>query len=61
MDKTCTMVTYWCYTCRGSEQSVDHLLLHCPIASELWCIMYGIQVHGVSWVMPKSVVDLIAS
>ena len=46
---------------QGSEQPVDHLLLHCPIASEMWSIMYGIQVHGVSWVMPKSVVDLIAS
>ena len=59
MDKKCILVTYWCYTCKGSEQSVDHLLLHWPIASELWCMVF--KLLGASWVIPKSVVDLIAS
>uniref|UniRef100_A0A7N2LZJ6 FeS cluster biogenesis domain-containing protein n=1 Tax=Quercus lobata TaxID=97700 RepID=A0A7N2LZJ6_QUELO len=30
------VVLEWCYMCKGCGESVDHLLLHCPIAFEIW-------------------------
>ena len=38
-----------CYMCKAEEETVDHLLLHCPKASTLWqsvCALFHIQ-----WVM----------
>ena len=26
----------WCCLCRCSEEMVDHLLLHCLVAAEIW-------------------------
>jgi hypothetical protein len=46
----------WCCMCKSSGESTNHLLLHCPVAWELWsmvCILFG-----TPWVMPRSVVDL---
>ena len=48
----------WCYMCKCNGESIDHLLLHCPIASDLWSMI--LVLFGVSWVMPKSVVELLA-
>ena len=43
--------------CKMNGESIDHLLLHCEVAGELW----GIHDRaGLSWVMPKSVVELLA-
>ena len=44
--------------CKRDEEIVDHLLLHCPIASELWGSVFALI--GVKWVMPRKVVDLLA-
>ncbi|WMV29386.1 hypothetical protein MTR67_022771, partial [Solanum verrucosum] len=44
-----------CYFCHKHTESVNHLLLHCPAASDLWnmfCCFFGL-----SWVMPFSVRD----
>ena len=30
------IVLDWCYMCKRCGESMDHLLLHCPIAFELW-------------------------
>ena len=51
--------------CKCNGESVDHLLLHCPIASDFWSLILGLWslilgLHGVYWVMPKSVVELLA-
>lgn len=48
-----------CYKCKCNGQIVDHLLLHCPIATELWSMEFGL--FGVYWVMSKTVVDLFTS
>ena len=40
----------WCYMCE--------CCLHCPVAMDLWSMVLGL--FGVSWVMPKSVVGLLA-
>ena len=44
--------------CKCNGESVNHLFLHCPIAMDLWALMFGL--FGVSWVMLQSVVWLLA-
>jgi hypothetical protein len=44
--------------CKKSGESIDHLLLHCEIASALWNIIFSCV--GLAWVMPRLVVDLFA-
>ena len=46
----------WCCLCKADGESVDHLLLHCMYAKELWDMIFG--WFGISWVMPKRVVEL---
>ena len=48
----------WCYMCKCNSEIVDHLFLHCPVALELWDMVFGL--FGVCWVMPTSVVELLA-
>ena len=43
---------------KRDEELVDHLLLHCPIASELWGFVFALI--GVKWEMPRKVVNLLA-
>ena len=52
------VVTEWCYMCKRSAESTDHLLLHCQMASELWSLVFS--TFGVRWVMPGTVKDLFA-
>ena len=44
--------------CKCNCESVDHLFLHCPVALELWNMVFGL--FGVYQVMPLSVVGLFA-
>ena len=46
----------WCCMCKRSGESVDHLLLHCPMAWELWSMVLGL--FGVHWVMRCHVLDV---
>ena len=43
--------------CKRCEEFVDHLLLHCPIAYEMWNMIFCL--FGICWVMPQKVVDLL--
>ena len=43
--------------CKRNGESIDHLLLHCPFAWDLWSMVLGL--FGVSWVMPRTVLGLI--
>ena len=52
-------VVDWCYMCKKSGESVNHLLLHCPIAYELWSMVWAI--FGLQWVMLLGVSDLFSS
>ena len=45
-----------CCKCYNGE-SVNHLLLHCPVVHSLWVFM--LQVFGVQWVMLGSVAGLL--
>ena len=43
------IVTEWYCMCKNSGESIDHLLLHCELAIEVWNIVF--QLFGVTWVM----------
>ena len=48
----------WCFMCKRAGESVDHLLLHCAYASELWSFIFCMV--GLQWVMPCKVSELLA-
>ncbi|KAG2686136.1 hypothetical protein I3843_10G155300 [Carya illinoinensis] len=52
------MVVEWCFMCKKAGESVDHLLFHCDAAKGLWEGV--IRRIGLTWVMPKSVTELLA-
>ena len=40
------LVLDWCYMCKSCGELVDHLLLHCPIACELWSLVFCLfRIH----------------
>jgi hypothetical protein len=47
-----------CWLCKRDGESVDHILLHCDVASALWNNIFS--RFGISWVMPRRVIDLMA-
>ena len=47
----------WCSMCKRDGESVDHLLLHCLLAQEIWDLAFS--MFGVVWVMPRRVMDLL--
>jgi hypothetical protein len=42
--------------CKVDGESIDQLFFHCPVASEMWRTIFNL--FGMSWVMPRWVVDL---
>jgi hypothetical protein len=47
-----------CSLCKRDGESVDHILLHCDVASALWNNIFS--HFSISWVMPRRVLDLVA-
>lgn len=45
--------------CKKDGEIIDHLLIHCPIAKELWNMVF--LLFGVQWTMPSGVAELLAS
>lgn len=43
----------WYCMCRGAGETVDHLLLHCNVASTLWSFIF--RSFGIHWVIDGSV------
>jgi hypothetical protein len=52
------VVVEWCCMCKKNGESVDHLLIHCEMATYLW--HYVFALFGMEWVMPQKVIDLFA-
>lgn len=53
------IIVDWCCICKNSEETVDHLLLHCDGAKELWS--FALMLFGKHWVMSKTVVECLWS
>ncbi len=49
----------WCCMCKADGESVDYLLIHCPMARESWDTV--LPFLGVHWVMSRYVRDLLDS
>uniref|UniRef100_A0A2N9FS98 Reverse transcriptase zinc-binding domain-containing protein n=1 Tax=Fagus sylvatica TaxID=28930 RepID=A0A2N9FS98_FAGSY len=47
----------WCFMCKRAGESVNHLMLHCEYAQELWSMIFC--MFGISWVMPQSTYALL--
>jgi hypothetical protein len=44
------VVVEWYCMCKKNKESVDHLLIHCEVATYLW--HYVFTLFGMEWVMP---------
>jgi len=53
------IVMDWCSMCKTAGESIDHLFLHCMVATKLWRTI--LHLFGVEWVMPGSVKDMLGS
>jgi len=53
------MVVEWCCMWKKNKESIDHLLLHCDVARDIWSFFYSL--FGVKWVMLRRVLDLLSS
>jgi hypothetical protein len=53
------VVVECCYMCKKSVESIDHLLIHCEVARELWISI--LNLFGVDWVMPIQVSNLLVT
>ena len=45
-----------CPLCLNDEETVHHLLIHCPFAHGVWSAI--INMYDMNWVMPRTVEDL---
>ena len=57
LDKTDFFLLNLCCMCMKAKKSVDHLLLHCDVASDNWSLL--LDIFGVSWVMQATVLELL--
>lgn len=57
--KSEVMIVDWFCMYKLNGESVDHLLLHCIIAKELWDL--SLCLFGVTWLMPNSIIAMLAS
>jgi hypothetical protein len=53
------VVIEWCCMCKKNGESIDHLLLHCEVARDLWSYIF--ILFGIEWVMPRTVLELLTS
>jgi hypothetical protein len=49
----------WCCRRKKSGKTIDHLLLHCEVARDLWS--YILTLFGIEWVMPRTVLELLTN
>ncbi|KAF3651267.1 putative transcription repressor MYB6-like [Capsicum annuum] len=48
-----------CFMCQHSSETVNHLLLHWSVASDLWNMF--LSISGISWVLPRNVKETMES
>ena len=52
-----SLIIEWFCMCKRSEESIDHLLLHCSFATDIWSFVFAL--FGIIGVMPKSMIELL--
>ena len=57
-EKCNIILVSWCCMCKRDEETVDYLMLHCPIGRQLWGLVF--KLVGAEWVMLRKVVKLLA-
>ena len=45
------LILDWCCMCKRNGKSVDHLLIHCSIAFDLWSMVF--TLIGIHWLCRK--------
>jgi hypothetical protein len=45
--------------CKHKGESIDHLLLHCEVAIEVWNMVF--QIFGVTWMMSSRIKEYLES
>ena len=45
--------SHCCILCKGSEESIDYLFLHCPLTLGLWHELFSLA--KMDWVLPLSI------
>lgn len=48
------LASSWCFMCKNSEETADHLFLRCKVTSSLWNTLF--QAAKVSWAFQHSCV-----
>jgi hypothetical protein len=51
------IVVDWRCICKKSGKTIDQLLLHCEVTTELWVLI--LHLFGVEWVMSRTMVKLL--
>ena len=46
-----------CFICKCTSETVNHLLIHCTVAIELWALVF--TKFGIWWVMSKRVIKVV--
>ena len=59
LQKRWLLVINWCCICKRAGETTNHLLLCCPVARELWCMVF--TLFGVHLVMLNGVMELLSS
>jgi hypothetical protein len=52
-------VIEWCCMSKHGRESIDHLFLHCAVATKIWSVL--LQLFGIDWVMPRRVSECLGS
>ncbi|XP_075099232.1 uncharacterized protein LOC142176070 [Nicotiana tabacum] len=45
-----------CYMCQSNSETINHLFLHCPVATDIWSMF--LSLFGLRWTMPCSVTEV---
>ena len=47
-----------CFLCCAEEETINHILVHCPKARVLWDLVFSL--FGVNWVLPFTIRDTLS-
>ena len=59
LQKRHLVIIYCCCICKRAGETCNHLLIHWPVAIEMWSMVF--TLFGVCLVMPSGVLELLTS